>query len=404
MKILKYALPIFFLVAVIFGCEKETPTAPEAPIPEITSIEPDSAYGGDAAIITGSNFNPDPEKNLIRFGYNPAFGYVSVRANSGNETTLKFIIPKTVTGVGEIITPEVKVTREDCKQWSNGIAFSALPLISIFAEDFGQAHGIEFDQDGNCYVSDPGDEVIWKITPDGEREVYAEVGWCPGDIVFDRDGYLYVCTCWDGLIVRVPLGGGEPELFTDEIPGPMGLDWDENGNMYVVSVWDEGLWRITPEGEITHLDNVEVQHGGDVMVYEGYLYWGEAGDLGEGENAIKRAPITPDGLGAPEIVYEDPNWSGTYIWGPHGINIDIEGNVYAVSRYPGDGSPNLSRFNTDGTAEVIAKLPTTNNKYIAFWGEDAYVTWHGNSDEGEPGVVYKVHIGKEGAPPYAWGE
>jgi len=397
-KILKYALPIFFLVAVIFGCEKETPTAPEAPTPEITSIEPDSAYGGEPAIIKGSNFNPDPEKNLIRFGYNPAFGYVSVNADSGTENTLKFTIPKTVTGIGEIITTEVKVTKLDCTHWSNGIDFTAWPLMSIFAEGFNAAHGIEFDKDGNCYVSDPNNWAVYKITPEGDKTVYANVSG-PGDIVFDRDGYLYICDNWNDAIYRIPPGGGDYEVFTDKIVKPMSLDWDENGNMYVVSVWDGGMHRITPEGEITQLDVGEFWHGGDVKVFEGYLYWGDAGNWGDGPNCIMKAPITSDGLGTPEVVYSDPDWSGTYIWGPHGINIDIEGNVYAVSRYPGEGSPNLSRFNTDGTAEVIAKLPTTNNKYIAFWGEDAYVTYRGAPD----GVVYKVHIGIEGAPPYAWG-
>lgn len=59
--------------------------------------------------------------------------------------------------------------------------------------------------------------------------------------------------------------------------------------------------------------------------------------------------------------------------------------------------PNLARFNTDGSTEVIVELPTSNNKWIAFWGESIYITtqWEG--------VIYEVYVGKEGYPPYAWG-
>jgi hypothetical protein len=271
--------------------------------------------------------------------------------------------------------------------------------MSIYRDDFGSTWGIEFDKDGNCYVVDGDDWAVYKITPEGDKTVYAEVSGGPGDIAFDRDGYLYQCNVWDGEIYKVSPGGGDYEVFTNEIPMPFSVDWDESGNMYVVGTWD-GIYRITPGGEISQLDVGEFWHGGDVKVFEGYLYWGDAGDWGDGPNWIKKAPITPDGVGAPEIVYEDPDWSGDYIWGPHGINIDIEGNVYAVSRYPGE-CPNLSRFNTDGTAEVIVELPTTNNKFIAFWGKDAYITtgWEGGGE----GEVFKVYVGIEGAPPYAWG-
>ena len=387
MKILKYALPIFFLVAVIFGCEKETPTAPEAPTPVITSIEPDTAYGGEPVIIKGSNFNPDPEKNII------AFAGKCVRPDEATETTLKAITP--VVGGMEIVTVKMSVTRIDCEHWSNALDFTFPPIMSIFRNDFSCTRGIEFDKDGNCYVSDPDDWAVYKITPEGDKTVYAETSG-PGDIAFDRDGYLYVCNKWDSEIYRIDPGGGNVELFTDEVPDPMSLDWDDNGNMYVIGKWGTHIWRITPGGEVTQLD-IDIDHGGSIRVFEGYLYWGDAGDWGEGPNCIMKAPITADGFGTPETVYEDPDWSGTYIWGPQGIDIDKEGNVYAVSGY-WDATPNLSRFKPDGTAEVIIELPTSNNKFIAFWEESVYITtqWEG--------VIYQVYVGKEGAAPYAWGE
>lgn len=388
----KYVLAACLLVAITSGCEKKPPTEwedpnpPGAPIPEITDIYPDTGYGGDPVTITGKNFSPDPEKNFV------VFGKKATMADSATETTLKVTAP--MIGGMECLTVKVNVATQGCVYFSNELDFTFLPIMSIFRDDFSCTRGIEFDEEGNCYVSDPDDWAVYKITPEGGKTVYAEVSG-PGDIAFDRDGYLYVCNKWDDEIYRVAHEGGDYEVFTDEIPEPMCIDWDENGNMYVVGSWDTHVWRITPGGEISQLD-IDIMHGKSLRVFEGYLYWSDSGDWGEGNNHIMRAPIRPDGLGAPEIVYEDPEWSGTYIWGPSGINIDKEGNVYAVSRY-WDGCPNLARFNTDGTAEVIVELPTSNNKFIAFLGKDVYITtqWEG--------LIYKVYVGVEGAPPYGWG-
>jgi hypothetical protein len=388
MKILKYTLSVFYVILIVFSCEKKAPTESEAPTPVITGIEPDTGFGGDIVVITGQYFNPEPSENIITFG-----GYHSTRAYDGTETMLKAIAPNV--GGMELVTVKVNVIRVDCTHWSNALEFTFPPIISIFRDDFNHVRGIEFDEDGNCYACDADDGVVYKITPAGDKTVYANVS-AKGDIAFDRDGYLYVCAAdWENAIYRIPPGGGDPEVFTDEIGPPFSLDWDENGNMYVIGNWDTHVWKITPGGEITTL--VDVENGGDVKVFEGYLYWSDKGDWGSGANSIMKAEITPGGIGTPEIVYEDPDWSEGIISGPQGINIDIEGNVYAVSGFWDPSNPNLAKINTDGTAEVFVELPTSNNKYIAFFGKYVYITtqWEG--------VIHKVYVGVEGAPPYAWG-
>ena len=389
---LKYILIVFLIGTIISGCERKLPTWEDphpagALTPEITSIEPDTAYSGELATITGKNFNPNPGKNFVVFGKSPTI------ADSATESTLKVTVPP---GGGMEFTPvAVKAASEGSEYWSNELDFTFRPILSIFRDDFSCTRGIEFDEDGNCYVSDPDDWAVYKITPEGDKTVYAETSG-PGDIAFDRDGYLYVCNKWDSEIYRIDPGGGNVELFTDEVPDPVSLDWDDNGNMYVVAEW-EGIYRITPGGTVSQLDVGDFQHGASIRVFDGYIYWGDAGDSGDGNNHIMKAPIIAGGVGTAEVVYEDPDWNGTYISGPSGINIDVEGNVYAVSRY-WDGCLKLSRFTPDGTPQMIVELPTSNNKYIAFWGKSVYITtqWEG--------LIYKVFVGEEGAPPYAWGQ
>jgi hypothetical protein len=381
-KILKYALPVFYVILIVFSCEKKAPTESEAPTPVITGIEPDTGYGGDIVIITGNYFNPDPHENIITFG-----GYNSTRAYDGTETTLMAIAPNV--GGMEAVTIKVNVIRVDCTHWSNALDFTFPPIMSIFRDDFSNALGIEFDKDGNCYVSDADDWVIYKITPDGEKSVYSEVSG-NGDMAFDRDGNLYVCTGgdWGSEIWEVPPGGGDAELFTDnEDLSPFGVDWDDNGNMYVAG-HRTGIFLITPDGDVSMLD-IDVDDAFSIAVFDNYVYWTDSRN-----NRVGRAPITADGVGATEIVYEDED--GTYMESPSGMAIDIEGNVYVVSK-EWDGNQNLSRFRPDGTAEVITTLPTDNNRCMAFYGKYVYVTTQSY------GTVYKVYVGVEGAPPYAWG-
>ena len=90
-------------------------------------------------------------------------------------------------------------------------------------------------------------------------------------------------------------------------------------------------WRFTPEGEVTQLD-IDVQKGISLRIFNGYAYWSDRGWwIDDGNNQILKAPITPDGLGTPEIVFDDPEWSGSFLLGAGALEIDIEGNLYAIS-------------------------------------------------------------------------
>ena len=393
---LKYGLVFILIALIIFSCE-EKPIEPYygGTVPTLTAIVTDTAYYQGTVTITGQDFDPDPTKNIIRFGFNSMFGYATARAHSGSATSLEFFAPAVAGEYDPYIGTKLSVTTEDARYWSNEIDIVIAPVSSIFADGFSWARGIELDKDGNCYCCDADEGVIYKITPEGDKTVYAEASG-PGDIAFDRDGYLYVTTCYDYQLLRIPPGGGEAEVYSEEVGPTISVDWDENGNTYVIGSWWEdggGIYRVTPEGEVTHFDDIVIDNGRSIRVFDGYVYWSDKGgcceELGDRNNQIMKAPITADGLGTPETVYSDNEWTGSFIYPAGGIDIDKEGNVYAISSC--DQCAYLSRFKPDGTAEVVFTLQPGMG-YIAFSGEFLYIT------TGE--TILKVFIGIEGAPHY----
>ena len=88
MNNLKFILGLVFVMLLIVGCGKEEPLIDENKnLPEITSIEPDSAQEGDKITIYGKNFSPTPSDNLVVFS-----GGVSVPVTIKNVTQNVIIV------------------------------------------------------------------------------------------------------------------------------------------------------------------------------------------------------------------------------------------------------------------------------------------------------------------------
>jgi sugar lactone lactonase YvrE len=376
-----YLILLCSLLFFIFGCGSEDvntfdPNPSSGLRPEITSIEPDSVLGGDIVTITGTNFSLDPGKNIVAFGSKVAV------PTSATQTVLDVVAPIDI-GWSEPESLPVRVAVQNSSFMSNQIPIIALPWVY----ESSSPRGVAVDGEGNLYLNDSGDWVVYKIPTDGgEWEVYTEQGG-NGDIAFDGDGNLYVCVGgdWGSEIWKVPPGGGDAELFSDnEDLSPFDLDFDETGNMYVAGR-RTGLHRITPGGNIEALD-VDAENTLSVRVFDGYLYWSNNWD-----NRIERAPITGDGVGDVEVVFNDEN--GEYFDSPMGIEIDFEGNIYVVSKEWG-GNQYLSKIAPDGTAEVVYEILTDNNRHIAIGNESVYVASNGG------GAVFKIYLGVDPAPIY----
>lgn len=65
---------LVLLPAVLYlaGCGERTSNPDDAVPPGIFSIEPDSGVFDTRVTVTGEHFDPDPERNLVRFNDSPA--------------------------------------------------------------------------------------------------------------------------------------------------------------------------------------------------------------------------------------------------------------------------------------------------------------------------------------------
>jgi len=109
-----------------------------------------------------------------------------------------------------------------------------------------------FAPDGNLYVSDSGrwnahDGCLFRIEPDGATSLVSDTLTAfPNGLAIDPTArFLYVVLSQLPGVVRLPLGGGEPERVVD-LPGnvPDGLAFDEGGNLYIACYSPSVIYQL----------------------------------------------------------------------------------------------------------------------------------------------------------------
>ena len=134
--------------------------------------------------------------------------------------------------------------------------FKFVPGISrsIFATNFVNGFDLAFDSAGNLYAADPGNQTIYKFTPNGTGTVFAGPGAFasgegPTGLAFDSSGNLFVSTennsgleGTDAILEFTP--AGMESTFATGLTMPRGLAFDASGNLFVA------LTRATPNGAI----------------------------------------------------------------------------------------------------------------------------------------------------------
>ena len=122
----------------------------------------------------------------------------------------------------------------------DGVVYQATPngTVSAYVEGMGVSTGIAFDKDGNLYVGDRSG-TIFKISPD--RQIYVFTTLEPSisayHLAFDAEGYLYVTgptTSSHDCVYRVS-HDGEVEVYYRGLGRPQGMALDEEGRLYVAA-------------------------------------------------------------------------------------------------------------------------------------------------------------------------
>ncbi|HKY04771.1 MAG TPA: NHL repeat-containing protein, partial [Blastocatellia bacterium] len=136
---------------------------------------------------------------------------------------------------------------------------------------FDTPSGIAVDEEGSIFVADTGNDVIRKITPQGEVITFAgggldrqdgqgsEAGFDrPLGIVVTHDGFLFVAEEGTGRVRRIT-PEGEVTTYAGRSPGyadatgsgarfnrPSGVAIDRQGNLYVADAHNYLIRRIAP--------------------------------------------------------------------------------------------------------------------------------------------------------------
>ncbi len=123
--------------------------------------------------------------------------------------------------------------------------------MSVYVEGMGVATGLAFDREDNLYVGDRSG-TIFKISRDRQIFVFAtlEPSMAAYHLAFGPDDYLYVTgptTSSYDCVYRIS-PDGQVEVFYRGLGRPQGLAFDAQGNLYVAASIGgrKGIVRIDP--------------------------------------------------------------------------------------------------------------------------------------------------------------
>ena len=147
--------------------------------------------------------------------------------------------------------------------------------VEVFAADFIGASGNTFDATGNLYQSDIMNQRVVKVAPDGTTSTFMR-GRYRGLIgnTFDAAGNFYVNECEANrvLIVRPD---GMPEVFAESplFACPNGLTTGPDRHLYAVNFRDSLLLRIQlPDAEVTAFASIPGGGNGHVTSANERIY------------------------------------------------------------------------------------------------------------------------------------
>jgi gluconolactonase len=130
--------------------------------------------------------------------------------------------------------------------------------------------GPAFDRDGRLYCVDIPHGRIFRVSPTGEWEVFAEYDGNPNGLKIHRDGRIFVADHQRGLLVFDARTGARTTLAQGSRDGPFqGLNdlvFADDGALYFTDPGESGLDR--PDGRVFRL-----REGGEAeLVYAGLPY------------------------------------------------------------------------------------------------------------------------------------
>ena len=214
---------------------------------------------GDAALFTRSVVNTltIAEPAGVQFG---------TGSETVNESAGTFSIPVTLFGT---VTPTVSTFASGFKD-SVGLAFDSahnlyvsdngnntvfkvtpMGMISTFATGFDGPFALAFDAAGNLYVANSGNNTVSEVTPAGVMSTFASGFNDPTGLAFDSAGNLYVASSGINTVIELSPAGVVVKTLTTGFNDPVGLAFDSTGNLYVANRDAGSVSKVTPASVVS---------------------------------------------------------------------------------------------------------------------------------------------------------
>lgn len=259
--------------------------------------------------------------------------------------------------------------------------------------------GPSFDREGNLFCVDLAYGRIFRVSPEGEFELFVEYDGEPNGLKFHRDGRIFIADHRHGIMVLDPVSRKiEPYLIRGQFERFIGvndLHFSLDGDLYFTDQGQSGmqsphgrLFRLTADGELDRLL-------GNVPSPNGLVLTGNEQEVllaVTRANAIWRVRFFPDGRTVAK--------SGTFIQlsgalsGPDGLALDAEDNLAVC--HMGLGSVWL--FSRLGEPVLRVRSPegimTSNCAYGGPGSRTLYIT------EVETASILAVEMPTPGKPMY----
>src|SRR5437667_2840880 len=111
--------------------------------------------------------------------------------------------------------------------------------------------GVTVDALGNIYVADFG-EIVWKITPEGKRDIFASGLYGASGNAIDHEGNLLQSNFYGNSITKIDRKGQTQPFATTGLSGPVGIAINkQTGDVYVANCRSNSIAKIAKDGAVS---------------------------------------------------------------------------------------------------------------------------------------------------------
>ncbi|NML20942.1 hypothetical protein HHL16_08655 [Pseudoflavitalea sp. G-6-1-2] len=296
----------------------------------ISSMTPENGFGGTTVTITGTGFSPVLSDNIVTFNGLPAI------LKSVTEITLVVETPAALTsgevkvkvGAQEAVAPQI-FRRAGVKTLIGGPNSDQLGL---------NPGDMALDSHDNIYVTDPNNNRVVKITPQGVMSVLQANGadiyfQGPSGITIDKNDNIYVSDSRTNEIRKITPSGQNLLYASGFMPANIQIDHN-TGLLYANDKNNNsGMYKISTSGTVTKVAGPAWVRARMAIDGAGNVYY--ADENRTSGNAVMK--VTPSGssfalAGSSDIGYQDGAGYEALFYGINSIIFSNPGELLVADR------------------------------------------------------------------------